>query len=494
MHTVLLALVLTLCLSSDGAWMHYTDSQNLDSSSIVFPSSYVSPFSTPERSHSSSDVRATYFHAIDAIFAVTVRVKALLVPEAKKNLLLSPFSTTTALAETLLGARGSSRSHILNILTPVNRTKGTAEATVAEFHQHMGGLIKVLKTSPVLDKSYQLHLASALFIDSLLKLSSDYQKAATELYGMEVMRLDFSGDPYSAVETINQWAAKHTMGTIKQVFSRPLPLTTAAILTNAIYFKGDWETPFNPEYTMPGKFKSSETRTVNVQFMRGQFDLKYVESKRYGCRMISIPYKHAEAEMYVILPDIGDLYEIHEFAATLSVEDIRELVSSTNLASVTLVMPKMRLAQTFSIRRLLSLLEQQIASEMQEKVLGSVPEQNKKQESGGIMCSGSNCTQHYHTLCKPRAQAEIPEHVSGEDVSGVSHEQNFEIGDIIQQVFVEVSEVGTEAAAVGTTLIDYFGDFKNFIVDRPFIFFIKHKITGSPLFWGTIVDPTNDDT
>jgi len=128
---------------------------------------------------------------MEALFAVTVRLKKLLMPENKKNLLLSPFSTTTALAETLLGAHGSSRNQILNILTAVNRTKGTAEATVAEFHQDMGGLIKFLKTTPVSDKSYQLHLASALFIDSLLNLSPDYQTAATELYGMEVMHLDF---------------------------------------------------------------------------------------------------------------------------------------------------------------------------------------------------------------------------------------------------------------------------------------------------------------
>jgi len=191
MHSVLQTLILTLCIYSDGAWMNYTDSQNVDPSSIVFPSSFVPAFSSPERSHNSDDVPPTYSHAMEALFAVTVRLKELLIPEAKKNLLLSPISTTTALAETLLGARGPSRNQILNILTAVNRTKGTAEATVAEFHQDMGGLIKFLKITPVSDKSYQLHLASALFIDSLLNLSPDYQTAATELYGMEVMHLDF---------------------------------------------------------------------------------------------------------------------------------------------------------------------------------------------------------------------------------------------------------------------------------------------------------------
>jgi len=191
MHSVLQTLILTLCIYSDGAWMNYADSQNVDPSSIVFPSSFVSAFSSPERSHISDDVHPTYSHAMEALFAVTVRLKELLIPEPKKNLLLSPISTTTALAEALLGARGSSRNQILNILTAVNRTNGTAEATVAEFHQHMGSLIKFLKNSPISDKSYQLHLASALFVDSLLNLSPDYQTAATELYGMEVMRLDF---------------------------------------------------------------------------------------------------------------------------------------------------------------------------------------------------------------------------------------------------------------------------------------------------------------
>lgn len=191
MHSVLQTLILVLCIYSNGAWMNFTDSQYVDPSSIVFPSSFAPAFSSPERSHTSDDVHPTYSHAMEALFAVTVRLKKLLMPENKKNLLLSPFSTTTALAETLLGAHGSSRNQILNILTAVNRTKGTAEATVAEFHQDMGGLIKFLKTTPVSDKSYQLHLASALFIDSLLNLSPDYQTAATELYGMEVMHLDF---------------------------------------------------------------------------------------------------------------------------------------------------------------------------------------------------------------------------------------------------------------------------------------------------------------
>jgi serpin B len=212
--------------------------------------------------------------------------------------------------------------------------------------------------------------------------------------------------------------------------------------------------------------------------------------------MISVPYKHGKAAMYVILPDNEDLYNIHEFAATLSADDVRELVSSTKFASVALVMPKMRLAHTFSIRTVFSLLQQQISSEMQEKVLGPVPEQNKKQDIASLKCCESNCPQNYQAPCKSGGEAAKPERMSEQKISRVSvpHENNFEIGDIIQQVFLEVNEVGTEAAAVGVAMVDYSGDITTFVVDRPFIFFIKHEITGTLLFWGTIVDPTNDDT
>jgi serpin B len=212
--------------------------------------------------------------------------------------------------------------------------------------------------------------------------------------------------------------------------------------------------------------------------------------------MISIPYKHAKAAMYIILPDNKNLYNIHEFAATLSADDIRELMSSTTLSSVTLVMPKMRLAHTFSIRRIFSLLQQQIEPEMQATVLSSIPEQNKKQNFAGLKCCDSSSSRNCPTLCKSRAQAAKSELMSEDRNSRVSvpQENDFEIGDSIQQVFLEVNEKGTEAAAVGTTLVQYSGDITIFTVDRPFIFFIKHEITDTILFWGTIVDPTSDET
>lgn len=284
------------------------------------------------------------------------------------------------------------------------------------------------------------------------------------------------------------------MGAIDRVFSQPLPAATAAVLTNAIYFKGAWETPFNSQYTVPGKFKYNDTDSVDVQYMRGQFNLKYAESNRLGCRMISIPYKHGQAAMYAILPDTGDLYNIHQFATGLSLNDITELVDSARTTSVTLIMPKMRLAQTFSIRKALSLLQKQTESQFQEEIFSSNPHQNSSDESEPLTC----CSSNYSENCQTCYTSEDRYFRSDEDrlafnMSGITTDQNFRINDIIQHVFLEVNEVGTVAAAVGTTLVDYSGEFKDFKMDRPFLFFIKHEITGSPLFWGIIVDPTNEN-
>lgn len=292
----------------------------------------------------------------------------------------------------------------------------------------------------------------------------------------------------SSLNKINQWAASHTMGVINQVFSHPLPRTTTAVLTNAIYFKGDWEIPFNPRYTISGKFRSSATHTVDVEYMRGQFSLMYVDSKKLGCRMISIPYKRSKAAMYVVLPDVGDLYNIQGFAAGLSVDDFEELISSATLASVTLVMPKMKLTQTFSIGKTLSRIQEQIE-------FHSDYNHEKVQKCESHRCDGWNCPQYcqsFYNVSSDNGNYEEVPGIAGYkfDMSGASSDDRFQVDDIIHHVYLEVSEAGTVGAAVTSTIMDYFGEFRDFKMDRPFIFFILHELAGSPIFWGTVVDPT----
>ncbi|MBI5549118.1 MAG: hypothetical protein HY901_34975, partial [Deltaproteobacteria bacterium] len=61
-------------------------------------------------------------------------------------------------------------------------------------------------------------------------------------------------------------------------------------------------------------------------------------------------------------------------------------------------------------------------------------------------------------------------------------------GKLLHQAMVVVDEKGTEAAAA--TVVCHIGGIPaEVVVDRPFLFFIRHNSTGVVLFNGRVVDP-----
>jgi serpin B len=85
---------------------------------------------------------------------------------------------------------------------------------------------------------------------------------------------------------------------------------------------------------------------------------------------------------------------------------------------------------------------------------------------------------------------------NGGDFSGIYPSTNYrhhEINALLQETFVEVNEEGTEAAAM---TVAFFADkvetpFR-MIVDRPFLFLIEDKQTGTILFMGVMFDPVTN--
>ena len=78
------------------------------------------------------------------------------------------------------------------------------------------------------------------------------------------------------------------------------------------------------------------------------------------------------------------------------------------------------------------------------------------------------------------------------DFSGMDGTRNLYVGFVKQKVAVEVNEEGSEAAAatgMGMMLMSAFRP-PQFIVDHPFIFYIRDKLTGMLLFQGRVANPT----
>jgi serine protease inhibitor len=79
---------------------------------------------------------------------------------------------------------------------------------------------------------------------------------------------------------------------------------------------------------------------------------------------------------------------------------------------------------------------------------------------------------------------------TSEGDSDVSNKGGLYADNVIHKVTIDVTEVGTEAAATSVVTLTRDGSFKLVKFDRPFLFFIRHEATGCILFWGTVVKPT----
>ena len=78
------------------------------------------------------------------------------------------------------------------------------------------------------------------------------------------------------------------------------------------------------------------------------------------------------------------------------------------------------------------------------------------------------------------------------DFSGMTGARDLFISRVIHQAFVDVNEEGTEAAAATVVAVELTAVSEPWVfqADHPFLFLIRDNPTGSILFLGRVVDPT----
>ena len=160
------------------------------------------------------------------------------------NLFFSPDSISTALAMTFAGARGDTATEMaktLHFTLPPQR-----------LHPAMGGILSNLNAP---HDGYQLRLANALWAQQGYTFLDDFLNVTKSDYGAGLKQVDFKDAPETARLTINQWVEQQTEDKIKDLLQPGiLSNKTKLVLTNAIYFKGDWQTQFDKAQTMGRRF------------------------------------------------------------------------------------------------------------------------------------------------------------------------------------------------------------------------------------------------
>ena len=325
--------------------------------------------------------------------------------------------------------------------------------TPDQFHRAYGRLIGRLNEQGQ-KGHYQLSVANALwgqkdypFLESFITLNKDFYHAGLE-------NVDFVRETEKARRKINAWVENKTQDKIKDLIPPgALDAMTRLVLTNAIYFKGDWAEQFDKKQTQDAPFYITHNKTVQSPLMHRRGDYKYgehVSTQHDGgvkVQILELPYKGYELSMVVLLPEQGS---IGHFEEDLPVEMLKSWTSGLRSREVVVYLPKFKMASQFSLSKTLTAMGMPDAFD-------------------------------------PGAA----------DFFGMTGDKELFISDVLHKAFVEVNEEGTEAAAATGVMMSLSSslDIEEppvFRADRPFVFLIKDNNTGSILFVGRVMDPTKE--
>ncbi|XP_060986882.1 serpin B3-like isoform X2 [Dama dama] len=346
----------------------------------------------------------------------------------KENIFLSPFSISSALAMTYLGARENTASEMQKVLhfneiteNPRGKATGNPVEKPGKVHHHFQKLLTELKKST---DAYELSVANRLYGEQGFLFLREYMDNVKKFYLASVESADFKNAAEESRKMINSWVESQTNGKIKDLFPKDsLDSTTALVLVNAVYFKGQWNQEFKKENTVEEKFWLN----------------KDVQAK-----ILEIPYKGDELSMMVLLPNEVD--GLQELEDQLTAEKLIEWTSPQNMGKrqVDLYLPRFKVEESYDLVPTL-------------RALGMVD----------AFCDGVA------------------------DFSGMTRRRDLVVSTVVHKSFVEVTEEGTEAAAAsGVEITVRAGrNSESFRCDHPFLFLIKHIKTNSILFWGRVSSP-----
>jgi serpin B len=361
----------------------------------------------------------------------------------QQNLVYSPLSATLALAMTYGGARTQTAAEMKLVLGDTF-SAGTFHAACNRLTRELASRATTRQASDGNVHKVELNLADSVFVERTLTLQPTFLDLLGREYQSGVRQVDFKNAFEPARISINNWVSDQTKAKITNLIpAGALDDTTRLVLVNALYFYGSWATPFEASATVPATFHPLSGADVQVATMAREIQLSYRAGNNFA--VAELPYEGGQLRMTIVLPAAGQF------------EAVRSAVSATWL---------------------------------QQAVAGLVSTDLAVQLPKFKMTVGS------FTL-SPALKAlgmKLPFAAQQADFSGITMQEPLFISDVLQKAFIAVDEDGTEAAAATAVIISTTSAQITtpvpFVVDRPFLFFIRDS-SGAVLFSGQVVDPSH---
>jgi serpin B len=349
------------------------------------------------------------------------------------NIFISPYSASTVLQMVDNGAAGQTKTEMQQVL-------GTTDLPDAVVNQANKDIARSLNSG---NTNIILTTANAIWYRQGAPVKPEFIARNQKFFGSTVAPLNFA-DPHS-VDIINAWANEKTHGKISRIADGMIdPVYTRLFLANAVYFKGKWADPFDAKDTKDRPFHLRGGSQKEVPMMTQTKTFTY--RRGTGYQAVRLPYQDENLAMYVFLPDTNSSPE--KLLGIMN-GDMWQRVTKPGFSEKegTVVLPKFKLEYSVELKQPLEAMGMRTAFDMEKA-----------------------------------------------DFSGIAPQ--LYISAARQKTFVEVKEEGTEAAAVTAIGVGASSALElpppnpfQMIVDRPFLFLIEDKPTGTILFMGVMFDP-----
>ena len=208
------------------------------------------------------------------------------VDQSGKSFIYSPLSITYVLGMVNDAATGDTEKELEQAL-------GFHEGGIQAVNEYCKKLIDGL---PKVDKDVTLNIANAIFVNQDNTLKKQFEQDMKEYYDAKAEALDFSSP--GTLDHINGWCNDKTKGMIPKILDEIEPKMISYLL-NAIYFKADWGSKFDPKYTKEETF-TTEKGGAALPMMHQKVLISYVENGVFSA--IRIPYGNGMWSMTVFLP------------------------------------------------------------------------------------------------------------------------------------------------------------------------------------------------
>ena len=366
--------------------------------------------------------------------------------EDSKNIVFSPLSMYIALSMVQSGARGNTKNEMEKALSwrKLIKESGSGDGDAA-----VKSLIAQMTTG---SEKISISVANKLWIQKYFCLSScnRFINKLRSNYYAELGQLNFARKAESCRKEINKWVEGKTNKKIKDLLpGGSVTAMTRFVLTNAIYFKGAWKYQFDKKdttqmgFSVIGGKRGVVIKRVPMMYQRAKVRVSGFNPASQH-QLLELPYEGDELSMVIVVPPTHNVFRTLEGAMSAAKLDefVAELRKYPSRA-VDVYLPKFKLSTSI---------------DMQDKL-----------ERLGIRDLFDQ---------------------SKADLSGITGYRGLSVGKAVHKAFINVDEEGTEASAATGIVINFRASPDQFIVNRPFIYMIRHNPSGQVLFMGRVMDPT----